>query len=64
MARKKIQFEENSKNIEQAIKLLESGKLTLEESIACFEKTMSIIKENQQYLDAAKQKIDIITKNQ
>ena len=64
MNKKKIKFEENSKEIEKIIDLLEKGQLSIEESVVYFEKAMDIIKINQQHIEEAKQKIDIITQNQ
>ncbi|MFK4785902.1 exodeoxyribonuclease VII small subunit [Fusobacterium sp. MFO224] len=50
-------FEENLKNIDAMIKKLESGELTLEDSIKEYEKTMKLIKKSSDMLNKAEGKI-------
>ena len=50
-------FEENLENIDLMIKNLESGELTLEESIKEYEKTMKLIKKSSDILNKAEGKI-------
>lgn len=54
---KGISFEENLENIDLMIKKLESGELTLEESIKEYEKTMKLIKKSSDILNKAEGKI-------
>ncbi|MDP0487958.1 MAG: exodeoxyribonuclease VII small subunit [Fusobacterium sp. JB021] len=50
-------FEENLKEIDLMIKKLESGELTLEDSIKEYEKTMKLIKKSSDMLNKAEGKI-------
>jgi len=50
-------FEENLKDIDLMIKKLESGELTLEDSIKEYEKTMKLIKKSSDMLNKAEGKI-------
>lgn len=50
-------FEKNLKEIDLMIKKLESGELTLEDSIKEYEKTMKLIKKSSDMLNKAEGKI-------
>lgn len=56
-------FEEMIENIEQIANDLESGKLTLDESVKKFEEGMEISKECSKILEDAEKKITILTKD-
>lgn len=56
-------FEEMIENLEQIANDLESGKLTLDESVKKFEEGMEISKECSKILDDAEKKITILTKD-
>lgn len=50
-------FEESLESLDQIIKNLESGKLTLEESLKEYEKAMKLIKKSSDILNKAQGKI-------
>ncbi len=52
-----MNFTENLEKIEQLLKKMESQEGTLEEALADFEKGVSLIKECNEYLANAKQKV-------
>lgn len=56
-------FEEMIENLEQIAKDLESGKLSLDESVKKFEEGMEISKECSKILENAEKKITILTKD-
>ena len=56
-------FEEMMHNLEEIAKDLESGNLTLDESVKKFEEGMQISKECSKILESAEKKITILTKN-
>ena len=62
MARKKSsnQFEDSLNKLESIIKKMESGDLTLEESIQQFEEGIALSQSCQKTLDEAEQKIKIL----
>lgn len=53
----RLSFEQAIKQLEETVSLLESGELGLEESLAAFEKGMSLVRICQQKLDEAETKI-------
>ena len=57
-------FEENLKELEGIAQELESGNLTLEESIKKFEIGMKLSKECTEKLDSAERKINMLVKNE
>lgn len=59
----KVTFEENLKSLESIAQELESGNLTLEESIEKFEMGIKLSKECTEKLDNAEKKINILLKN-
>ena len=63
MATKKndISFEEAMKELEDSVFKLESSGLTLDESIAEFEKSVKLIKLCEKKLSSAKQQVKILT---
>ena len=56
-------FEEMIENLEQIAKDLESGNLSLDESVKKFEEGMEISKECSKILEDAEKKITILTKD-
>ena len=56
-------FEEMIENLEQIAKALESGNLSLDESVKKFEEGMEISKECSKILEDAEKKITILTKD-
>lgn len=56
-------FEKNLENIDKVIENLESGELTLEESIKEYEKAMKLIKTSSDILNEAESKILKVTDN-
>lgn len=54
-------FESAMTCVEEIVKKLESGALSLEESLAAFEEAISLIKFCNHELDAAKQKVVMLT---
>ena len=58
MSKKATHFEDSLKSLEQIVDSLESGQLSLEESLSAFEKGMTIGKACQQTLKEAEQRIE------
>ena len=56
-------FEEMMKDLENIARDLESGELSLDESVSKFEKGMEISKECSKILEDAEKKITILTKD-
>lgn len=54
-------FEESLNELNQLIEKMETGKLSLEESLSCFETGITLIKHCQKKLNDAEQKIQILT---
>ncbi len=57
-----IKFEEALQNLEDAVKLLESGSLSLDESISKYEEAMKYIKICNKRLETAEQKVKLLTR--
>ena len=54
-------FEEALSELEALVERMESGDLTLEESLAAFEQGISLTRHCQEALQAAEQKVEILT---
>ncbi len=54
-------FESSILELEDIVKKLESGELTLDESIAAFEKAMGLVKICNERLESAEQRIRLLT---
>jgi len=54
-------FEESMQRLEQIVRQLERGELSLEESLTCFEEGIALVKRCQKQLDRASEKIQILT---
>ena len=61
MLSKDFDFEKSVKELEKIASSLENEQITLDESIALFEKGVKLSKECSQYLENAKQKIVLLT---
>lgn len=55
-------FENALLKLQEAVKKLESGELTLEQSLRCFEEGVAQAKTCQQVLKAAEQKVELLLK--
>jgi len=55
-------FEASLAELQQEVKKLESGELTLEESLKSFEKGMELAKECQKFLETAEKKVELLVK--
>ncbi|QBG37079.1 exodeoxyribonuclease VII small subunit [Litorilituus sediminis] len=66
MAKKKLEnlsFEESLTELDQIVQNLEQGELSLEESMALFERGLGLSKVSQEKLQAAEQKVQILLDN-
>ena len=59
---KAIDFEHQLKNLEDLVASLESGDLSLEDSMKSFEQGIKVARECQQALKEAEQKVEILTR--
>lgn len=59
----KNDFESSLSELDLIVKRLEGGELTLDESIAAFEKAMSLVKVCNEKLEAAEQRVRILTES-
>src|SRR3989304_5359313 len=59
-AKKSFSFEGSMERLEKIVSGLESGELTLEESLASFEQGIELYKQCRDYLEAAKQRIEVL----
>ena len=60
MSKKKMSFEEAMKELEDKVKVLESGNLSLEESLKAFSEAISLINVCNNKLDGAKEQVKIL----
>lgn len=60
----KITFEKAIGRLDEVVKLLEAGDAPLDQSLALFEEGTGLIKKCSQMLDAAEQKVVLLTQNQ
>ncbi len=60
MSKKKMSFEEAMKELEDKVRGLESGDLSLEESLKAFSEAISLINVCNNKLDGAKEQVKII----
>lgn len=58
---KEFQFEKALDELEKLVGKMESGKLSLEDSLQNFEQGISLVKQCQQALTEAEQKVKILT---
>lgn len=62
-AHKSCDFEKSLQQLNQLVEKMETGQLSLEASLQCFEEGILIIRQCQQTLQAAEQKVRILTNN-
>ena len=60
----KLSFEETIQKIEAAASALESGKLSLDESLKVYEESVGLIRSAEKYLENARQRVRILEKDQ
>ena len=60
---KAIKFEEAMMKLEEAVRLLESGNLTLDESIEKYEDALKYVKVCNEMLEKAEQKVKLLTQS-
>ena len=58
-----IQFEQSVNELEQIVKQLEKGELSLEDSLKQFENGIKLARQCQEALNKAEQKIEFLTKD-
>lgn len=58
-----ISFEQALSELETLVERMESGELSLEESLGAFEKGVALTRRCQQALDKAEQKVRVLTAN-
>ncbi|HEB78247.1 MAG TPA: exodeoxyribonuclease VII small subunit [Methylothermaceae bacterium] len=63
MAKRKLGFEEQLKELEQIVARLEQGDVSLEESLKLFEKGVKLARACQTALQEAEQKVQVLTQN-
>jgi|GEM_PF-1823944 len=56
-----VTFEEGIQRLELLVRQLERGELTLEQSLACFEEGIGLVKQCQTQLERTAEKIQILT---
>ena len=64
MSENKENFEKNLKELEEVVRTLESGNVTLDEMLTLFEKGVTLTKNCTSQLDKAEQKINILVKGE
>ena len=64
MSENKDNFEKNLKELEEVVRTLESGNVTLDEMLTLFEKGVTLTKSCTNQLDKAEQKINILVKGE
>jgi exodeoxyribonuclease VII small subunit len=62
--KKNIKFEEAMQSLEDTAKRLESGSLSLDESLKAFEEAIALIKLCNEKLESAEKKVKILTEGQ
>jgi len=62
--RKQESFEEALKRLEEIVQRMESGELTLEDSLGLFEEGVRLTRVCSQRLDEAEKKIEVLTKDE
>ena len=58
----KLSFEEAIQKTEAAASALESGKLSLDESLKVYEESVGLIRSAEKYLESARQRVRILEK--
>lgn len=60
---KTASFENSLQTLEQLVQQMDSGELSLEESLALFEKGIKLIRQCQDQLQTAEQKVQVLLEN-
>lgn len=63
MSAKGKKFEEELKDLEEIVARIDSGELTLEDSIAAFERGVTLVRSLNLKLDEIERKVDVLTRN-
>jgi len=63
MAAKEKKFEEEIKDLETLANQIDSGELSLEESISAFERGVALVKSLNRKLDEVERKVELLTRN-
>jgi exodeoxyribonuclease VII small subunit len=63
MAAKGKKFEDEIKDLEAIVNQIDSGELTLEESISAFERGVALVKSLNQKLDEVERKVEQLTRD-
>ncbi len=59
--KKSVSFEQSLNDLEQLVTQMETGELTLDDSLKAFEKGVKLTRECQNILDDAEQKVQILS---
>jgi exodeoxyribonuclease VII small subunit len=62
--KKTLNFEESLAELQGLVEKMEQGGLSLQDSLTCFERGVGLIRDCQQALTAAEQKVKILTEQQ
>ncbi len=63
MATKGRKFEDELRDLEEIVNRIDSGELTLEDSISAFERGVALIKSLNQKLDEVERKVEMLTRD-
>jgi exodeoxyribonuclease VII small subunit len=63
MAAKEKKFEEEIKDLETLVNQIDSGELTLEESISAFERGVALVKSLNRKLDEVERRVELLTRD-
>ncbi len=63
MAAKEKKFEEELKDLEEIVARIDSGELTLEDSIEAFERGVALVRSLNQRLDEIERKVEVLTRD-
>ena len=63
MASKEKKFEEEIKDLESLVNQIDSGELSLEESISAFERGVALVKSLNRKLEDVERKVELLTRN-
>jgi exodeoxyribonuclease VII small subunit len=58
-----MKFEETLRQLDEALRNLEDGDLTLDEALDLFERGVGLVREAGKFLDEAEQKITLLTQD-
>ena len=59
---KSLSFEESLERLQATVRKLESGELSLEDSLKCFEEGVRLTRSCQEYLGGAERRIELLTR--